>query len=95
MSDHVSRRNAEMRQELSGVRRPASHEALGRSSCSRALPVAATPIVNLLNACEGRGAHERKERVCDPRAVYEQHRVARSVHDVFDLAAVNRCALHL
>jgi len=51
--------------------------------------------VNLLETSQRRLVHQREEGVRDPRAVYEQHRVAGSVHDVFDMTTVNGRALHL
>jgi hypothetical protein len=94
MSDNVSGTDAEMRQQLRRVRRRTRHEALGRSSDCRAVPVAATPVMNLLDTSQKRLAHQREEGVCNPRAVYEQHRVARAVDRVLDVAAINGGALH-
>jgi hypothetical protein len=94
MSDDVSGADAEMRQQLRCVRRGTRHEALGRSSDCRALPVAATPVVNLSDTSQSRLVHQREEGVRDPRAVYEQHRVAGAVDHVLDVAAINGGALH-
>jgi hypothetical protein len=89
MSDDVSGTDAKMRQQLRRIRRGTRHEALGRSSDRRTVPVAATPVVNLLETSQRRLVHQREEGVRDPRAVYEQHRVAGAVHHVLDVSSVN------
>ena len=89
VSDDVSGTDAEMRQQLRRIRRGTRHEALGRSSDRRTVPVAATPVVNLLDTSQRRLVHQREEGVRDPRAVYEQHRVAGAVHHVLDVSSVN------
>ena len=45
--------------------------------------------MNLLNTSQRRMVHQREEGVRDPRAVYEQHRIAGAVHHVLDVSSVN------
>jgi len=89
VSNDVRGTDTEMRQQLRRIRRGTRHETLGRSSDRRALPVATTPVMNLLNTSQRRLVHQREEGVRDPRAVYEQHRIAGAVHHVLDVSSVN------
>ena len=94
---NVRRREQGRRRDAPAVRRihrGTRHEALGRSFDCCALPVAATPVVNLSDSSQGRLVHQRKEGVRDPRTVYEQHRIAGAVNRVLEVAAINGGALH-